>query len=160
MPTENKTTNLQLNSWLGTDKPMRTDFVSDNNILDTVIGNHLADTTKHFSTQDRNLLTNPFEIFTYVGDGTSIRSISINFNARIAFVFRKNVPLFEYDPVNGYIVTNCAIVCPGYGTAVGLSLSNNTINVSQGITTTNTPNTKVYVNLNSNKNNYVCILIK
>ena len=34
MPTENKTANLGLNSWLGTDKPQRADFVEDNRYSD------------------------------------------------------------------------------------------------------------------------------
>ena len=49
MPTENKTTNLSLNSWLATDKPKREDFVNDNNIIDTVLGTHIADTSLHIT---------------------------------------------------------------------------------------------------------------
>ena len=37
MPTSNKTPALSLNNWLGTDKPMRSDFTEDNLILDSVI---------------------------------------------------------------------------------------------------------------------------
>ena len=35
MPTSNKTPALSLNNWLGTDKPMRSDFTEDNLILDS-----------------------------------------------------------------------------------------------------------------------------
>lgn len=49
MPTENKTTNLSLNNWLATDKPKREDFVNDNNIIDTVLGTHIADTSLHIT---------------------------------------------------------------------------------------------------------------
>ena len=46
MPTNNKTSNLNLNSWLSTDKPKREDFVNDNIILDTAIGQHINNFTK------------------------------------------------------------------------------------------------------------------
>ena len=36
MPTNNKTPKLKLNSWLGTDKPMRSDFVEDNTLTVSV----------------------------------------------------------------------------------------------------------------------------
>lgn len=34
MGSTNKTSNLKLNSWIGSDKPQRVDFNYDNNILD------------------------------------------------------------------------------------------------------------------------------
>ena len=57
MPTSNKTPALSLNNWLGTDKPMRSDFTEDNLILDSVIGGHLQDAVSHLSAAtERNLI--------------------------------------------------------------------------------------------------------
>ena len=61
MPTNNKTPKLKLNSWLGTDKPMRSDFVEDNTLLDTLLGGHLEDSSLHLSESDRLSLTSPFK---------------------------------------------------------------------------------------------------
>ena len=43
MPTEQKTS-LGLNRWQGTDKPARSDFVADNETLDTLLTEHFGDT--------------------------------------------------------------------------------------------------------------------
>ena len=53
MPTSNKTPALSLNNWLGTDKPMRSDFTEDNLILDSVIVGHLQGAVSKLSAANR-----------------------------------------------------------------------------------------------------------
>ena len=138
MPTENKTANLGLNSWLGTDKPQRADFVEDNIIIDTAITNHLNDFDLHFSSDDRTLLKNPFKIGVFAGNGSSSQDITFDFYPRIVFVFLRNAPFTEYDSSNGYTKVNAAVVAAnGGGGTIGASLFLDTLTVSQSTSASN-----------------------
>ena len=55
MPTSHKT-GLGLNAWVGSDCPMRQDFVDDNALLDELISTHVNDQDQHLSAADRALL--------------------------------------------------------------------------------------------------------
>lgn len=69
MPTNQKTPHLGLNNWLETDKPMRTDFTSDNLLIDEALGGHMKDTTLHLTEEDRTVLSAPAHIMQYLGMG-------------------------------------------------------------------------------------------
>ncbi len=43
MPSTNKTANLELNQWIGTDKPKMADFNADNSLIDAAIGDLQSD---------------------------------------------------------------------------------------------------------------------
>ena len=157
MPTENKTTNLSLNNWLGTDKPQRSDFVEDNQILDEVIGNHLSNYTMHFSSSDRELLKNPFAIGGLAGDGNATCTHTFDFNPRCVFVFLKNAPFLEYDTENGYTVCNSAVVTTSRGGGtLGASLLLNELTLSQSTTAEN----RRFINLNKDGGQYFYIAFK
>lgn len=157
MPTENKTANLGLNSWLGTDKPQRADFVEDNTIIDTAITNHLNDFDLHFSSGDRTLLENPFKIGVFAGDGASTQDITFDFYPRIVFVFLRNAPFTEYNSSNGYTKINAAVVASsGGGGTIGVSLFLDTLTVSQS---TNASSGR-FTNLNANGSQYFYIAFK
>ena len=49
MSSTNKTTNLKLNDWVGTDVPQREDFNADNQRIDKAIGDHTGNTTVHIT---------------------------------------------------------------------------------------------------------------
>ena len=53
MPTSNKTPALSLNNWLGTDKPMRSDFTEVKLMLESGIGGQLRGAVGHLSGADR-----------------------------------------------------------------------------------------------------------
>ena len=53
MSSTNKTANLGLNSWIESDRPKRTDFVSDNTIIDNVLGNHVKDNGVHLTAEEK-----------------------------------------------------------------------------------------------------------
>lgn len=157
MPTENKTANLGLNSWLGTDKPQRADFVEDNTIIDTTITNHINDLEKHLSSSDRTLLKNPFVIGTYTGDGAASREIAFDFYPRFVLVFLRSAPFTEYDSSNGYTKANAAAVAAnGGGGTIGASLFLDTLTVSQSTSASDNK----FENLNENGSTYFYIAFK
>ena len=156
MPTENKTANLQLNSWLGTDKPQRADFVSDNTIIDAALGEHLADLTMHLSEDDRTLLTAPFKVGVISGDGNTSKDHTLAFYPKLVFVFLRNSPLIEYDTTNNYTRCNSAIVTSASGGTSGASLFLNTLTLSQSSAATNNR----FLNLNKSGGQYVYIAFK
>ena len=55
MSSTNKTTNLKLNDWVGTDVPQREDFNADNQRIDKAIGDHTGNTTVHITQAERDL---------------------------------------------------------------------------------------------------------
>lgn len=157
MPTENKTANLGLNSWLGTDKPQRLDFVQDNNILDSVISEHLKDFDLHVSAEDKNLIKNPFTIGVLAGDGASSQDHTFDFYPRCIFVFLRNAPFTEYDSTNGYTICNSAVVAAnGGGGTLGASLLLDTLTLSQSSSASNGR----FINLNKNGAQYFYIAFK
>ncbi len=113
---------LGLCDWLGSDTPMREDFCSDNRLIDEKLGSHLADASRHLSTNDRNLLSSPV-IGSYSGDGKQSRTISLGFKPRFGVVCAQgNFPLFQYSPDLGYVP--CALgFFSSSGCSLGLSLT-------------------------------------
>lgn len=159
MASTNKTTNLQLNSWLGTDKPTRTDFVNDNSILDEVIHNHIIDTNLHFTTNEKEKLDEPYLVYGRQGTGESTQSITLNFVPKIFIYFLRNEVPMKYDSTNGYTLCNAGIIvnCSGVGFAsAGISLNGSTVTVSQSTTATD----GVFLNLNKSYTQYSYVAFK
>ena len=92
MSSTNKTKNLGLNSWIGSDKPERIDFNTDNEKLDKVITEHIQDTVVHIDDSEREKWNNYMFTGMYYGDGSLTRTITTScpFEARIGFVFANN----------------------------------------------------------------------
>lgn len=95
MSSTNKTGNLGLNSWIGSDVPKREDFNSDNAKIDTAVGGHMHDTVQHVTQDDRNRWDGNFYIAIYYGNGTPSRRVETKcpFTARFAIVFAHNYPV-------------------------------------------------------------------
>lgn len=158
MPTSNKTTNLNLNSWLSTDKPKREDFVSDNNIIDSILGSHIADEVMHLSTSDRESLANPFYFDILVGTGDSSYTHVLDIEPQFVFVYLKNKPLIKYDCDNSCTVCNCGIAVAGYGGTEGITLNGSYLKLNQSQSYPSEGGT--YTNLNSNAGQYICIALR
>lgn len=130
MSSSNKTANLGLNSWLGSDKPSRTDFNSDNEIIDSYFNNHTTDMQMHLSESDRERLEEPYYIGTYFGDGKTRRTIDTQcpFNPTFGIIFCINYPMgiSNYETKMHY---NYAAFVSIRGGNLGASLSGNQINV-------------------------------
>lgn len=78
MSSTNKSENLKLNQWIGTDVPSRQDFCDDNRIIDQAVGGHITDYAKHVTTDEKYAWNNPYYMTTFYGDGTANRSIVLN----------------------------------------------------------------------------------
>ena len=92
MSSTNKTKKLNLNSWIGSDKPERIDFNTDNEIIEKAICGHTEDTVVHIEQSERDKWNNYMFTGMYYGDGSVSRVIETDcpFEARIGFVFANN----------------------------------------------------------------------
>lgn len=88
MSSTNKTTNLKLNDWVGTDVPQREDFNADNQRIDKAIGDHTGNTTVH-SPRRSGPVGAPFYYYNYFGNGKATRKVEVPspFRPRFAIVF-------------------------------------------------------------------------
>lgn len=129
MPTNNKTA-LGLNSWVGTDKPMRADFVADNVLLDSLLTGHFNDTQKHLSPADRALLTEGFVLARYTGNGAGSQDITLPFEAKIVIVYGYRKPAASYNAAAGYNECSFAVITP-LGGMQGVYLDGNILTVCQ-----------------------------
>lgn len=157
MPTNNKTPNIGLNSWISTDKPKRTDFVADNSILDTVISAHLNDHTSHITGDERTRFLDSFIIGGYAGSGDASMTISLSIEPRFVLVYLRNSPFTQYDSTNSYMLCNAGMSAGPYGKTTGVTLQDNELTVQQ---TQGTPSNGVFLNLNKENAQYVYIVFK
>lgn len=94
MSSTNKTQRLGLNSWIGSDKPQRIDFNTDNEKIDAAITQHTEDNVVHITENEREKWNTYMYMGMYYGDGTTKRVIQTDcpFEARIGFVFANSRP--------------------------------------------------------------------
>lgn len=156
MPTNQKTP-LGLNSWLGTDKPKRSDFVDDNTLLDGLLTGHFNDASKHLAAGDRTLLTQAFVMGGYTGSGAAQQSVTLPFEARLVIVFCLRSPALAYRSGGGYYENNFSIVGPGGG-MTGLYLDKAKLTVTQGLTVPSAGG--IRTNLNAEDEEYVYIAFR
>lgn len=157
MPTQNKTTNFQLNSWLATDKPKREDFVSDNTIIDTVLGNHINNSNIHISGNLSDIIDNKFAFGLITGNGQESKTTTLSFTPKFFIVYLINQPPIKYDTENEYYLYNFAMGNNTNGCTKGLSISGTSVTLSQS---TSTPSDGVFLNLNKTYGQYVYFAIK
>ena len=158
MASTNKTTNLKLNNWIGSDKPKREDFVNDNNIIDTKLGAHILNENIHITDALKEKILSPFTLSTFYGDGTASQEITLSFVPKIVIVFAQDKPFYEYDKTNDYTITNAAIAATNStGASSGIYLNSAKFTVYQSQTT---PTNGVYNNLNNSNLTYTYIAFK
>lgn len=153
MASTNKTPNLRLNRWLDSDRPKRMDFVSDNNIIDSVLGTHLNDSTSHLTPSEKDKVDEPFEICILYGTGESSTYLTLDFNPSFVMAFKMGSPACEYAGSRNVINTAYA---SRIGTSLGISISNNQVTFYQG----SVPDTNYYNNMNKDNAQYVVIAFK
>ena len=90
MASSNYTSNLGLCNWAATDCPKRADFVSDNQIIDSTLGGHIADTAAHLTAAEKTKALQPYTTVIYSGDGTDNRAITTDFAPSMVMVYKKN----------------------------------------------------------------------
>lgn len=154
MATSNYTPNLHLSAWDASDRPKRADFVSDNTIIDTQLGGHLANGNVHVTAAEKAKLSEPFVTMMYAGDGESQRTITLDFQPKTVFVYRRNVPFVTYD--NSVNVVNAACGVYGQGASKGVTVTSSGVVVNEEATATD----GVRVSLNENYAQYTLIAFK
>jgi hypothetical protein len=92
MPSSYKTTHLRLNQWIGSDIPKRTDFNSDNIMVEEICGSHINNAQIHITQDERSKWNAPFVTGKYNGSGQVERTISLGFTPAFVQVFAANKP--------------------------------------------------------------------
>lgn len=156
MSSTNKTQNLELNSWLGSDIPQMADFNRDNAIIDSAFGSHNANADIHITAAERARWNNVYGITAYTGNGSSSRTVALDlsFTPRWGIVFAQNKTPDVTDFSNTADYNYFGIVTTG-GSMQGLSLSGTNLNVSQSPTAVLG---KEYRSFNEVSVNYICIM--
>lgn len=153
MASSKKTANLGLNNWTETDCPKRSDFVSDNQIIDNLVGNHIKDSSLHLTSSEKDRVSVPFDINTYYGTGEASTELQFNYSPKFVIVCKKNSPLQTSKSSN--IVINAAIAST-VGVSGGIKISNKTVTVKQSATAEN----GIMYNLNDSNSEYMIITFK
>lgn len=153
MASSNYTPNLHLNAWDASDRPKRADFVSDNAIIDTKLGEHIANSGIHVSAAEKAQLNEPYVILMYSGNGESERTIELDFHPRFVFVYKRGVPFVTYS--NSVNVINAASGSYGQGTSVGITIIGSGVLVCES-----TASNGIRVSLNENLKQYTLIAFK
>lgn len=154
MATSEYTPNLQLSKWTENDRPKRADFVSDNNIIDTQLGGHLANSAIHVTAEEKEKISAPAVPVIYAGSGESTRTITLGFQPKLVLVYKRGVPPVTYS--GGAIVVNAAVGYYGYGTEAGLTVNTSGVVVTQASEASN----GVRMNLNESGAQYTVVAFK
>lgn len=149
------TPNLGLCQWEPADRPKRIDFVNDNSIIDTKLGEHLANTYVHVTQAEKEKYNSPYRVLTYAGDGANSKTISLDTSYTFAIVFQKYYPPVETDSA-GNSVVHMAIVGRQFGSNSNLTLKSDSIVVTQDTTASD----GVINNFNENEGQYVVLLFR
>ncbi len=138
MASTNKTEKLRLNAWVESDRPQRTDFNSDNSIIDTALGGHLEDDDLHLTSEEKSRVSRPFTAVYYVGTGAESLKVTLPLVAQAALVYREDMPFTVYDSSTGVNKVYGAVAFSGAGASAGVTLSGNGyVTVMQSTTAVN-----------------------
>ena len=148
------TTRLGLCKWADSDRPKRADFVSDNTIIDNVLGGHVNNSAVHMSTQEKEKALEPYSSIIYTGTGTAERTLAADFRPTFAMVYKKNAPPSEYS--DGVNVVNCGFALYTHGGTSGVSISSSGVTVTQEQTASNGKR----ISLNEVGCQYVMVIFK
>lgn len=136
MSSTNKTGELELNKWIGSDIPQMEDFNRDNEIIDKTLGEHIWDVSKHVTAEQKKAWSNPLGCASYIGNGSDSRSIKLNmgFEPSVCFVFATNnaVGLSDFGNNVHYNYFGIATV---NGSTYGLNIDGEMLEVKNAATT-------------------------
>lgn len=155
MASTSYTNNLGLCAWDGTDRPKRIDFVNDNAIIDEKLGEHLINSNIHVTAEEKIQFLNPYTVFSYAGDGAKTKTFTLDGTYTFAIIFQKFYPPVEIDD-SGNVVSRFSIVGRVFGSSSSVSLTSNTIVVTQDTEATD----GVINNFNESAGQYVVVLFK
>lgn len=153
MASTSYTGHLGLCAWQGNDRPKRIDFVNDNAIIDKKLGEHLIDTNKHVTAEEKIRFANPYSVFSYAGDGSKTKTFQLDDSYSFAIVFQKFCPSVEIDD-NSDTVVHFAVAGRVFGSSTGVTLTGNSLIVTQDEQATE----GVKNNFNEAQGQYVALL--
>ncbi|MGW8113786.1 hypothetical protein ACVS9P_01155 [Caproicibacterium sp. NSD3] len=151
MSNQNKTS-LGLHDWKADDKPVRLDFVQDNQLLDSLLTAHFNDNSRHRNADDPV----PMTINSYVGDGKAQQVISLPFAARLVLVYCQNLSAVGVR-TGGELGAYCAFAVPSERAMAGLFLDGTSLIVMQD---SDTSTTKVHNSFNETNTEYEYIAFR
>lgn len=158
MPSSNKTANYKLNSWVSSDKPMMSDFNSDNELIDAILHSHITDANVHISAEEKSKLGESFEIGLFAGDGAGSKTHTMPFEPKMIMVCLRGTALNRYDSTGGYNVVNSAFALNGNrGGSVGITLSERNVTLTQTQTAVAGED---FINLNKSGGQYLYVAFK
>lgn len=134
MPSTNKTPKLGLNSWVESDKPRCEDFVQDNTILDTILGEHFANEVQHLTTADRLKLNEGLIVGSRTGTGAEEVAITLDFEPKLFLIYAKDKPVLESNFTSSYTMVNYGVATQ-WGSTAGLAMSGKKVTLKQSKTT-------------------------
>ena len=108
MGSASKTTNLDLNQWASTDRPVRMDFVEDNRKIDEAVGDHINNGAIHMTEALKGKLENPYEVKLYGGTGASEGKVYFDFDVKYVIVFTIGKSPISYNNSIVYINSGMA----------------------------------------------------
>lgn len=135
MASSSFTSNLGLCNWAATDRPKRADFVSDNNIIDSAVGGHIANTTMHLTAAEKQRALQPYTTVVYAGTGEDNRTVTTSVSPRFVIVFKRNAAPVEYT--GGVNIINSGTAAYGHGGTAGVSITSGGFTVRQQSAATN-----------------------
>ncbi len=153
MSSTNRTTNLGLNQWLETDRPKRTDFVSDNVIIDNVLGGHVNDTARHLTADEKAYISQPFITMIAYGTGNENTVVHLDFAPSLVIASKIGAPPVK---VSGSVVYVNSGVATRQGASAGLRIEGNDIYLCESTQAEN----GVFLNLNENYSQYVLTIFR
>lgn len=155
-----KTEFLDLNKWIGSDKPKREDFVSDNQKIDDAFNKHINLSDIHVSDMEKDKWNKASEkqyiIGTYTGDGYPTQNIDVGFEIDFVVVYAKNKMPYIMTAINQSMSGYMAIGSR-YGSSYGVSIKDKAFSV---ILTSNQSVDGILSKLNEKDLEYIYIAFK
>ena len=154
MASSSFTTNLGLCNWTENDRPKRADFVSDNGIIDSVLGGHVNNTAVHLTPAEKSKALSPFETYIYTGNGEASRTIVTDFRPSFALVYKRTEAPIAYS--SGVTVVNSGCAVYGSGGTAGVSIGSDGVVVQEEAVASNGRR----ISLNEEDSQYTIIAFK
>ncbi len=154
MASSSFTSNLGLCNWAADDRPKRADFVSDNQIIDTALGGHIADAGIHLTQAEKEKALVPYISMVYAGNGEDNRAVITSFAPKFVMVFKRYSGFTSYE--NGITVIHAGAAAYGNGGTEGVSINSSGFTVRQQNTAVNGRR----ISLNENDCQYMAVLFK
>lgn len=157
MSSTNKTPNLGLNNWAGSDRPQRADFNSDNLLLDTLAGGHIKNGDIHVTAAEKEKWNGPVAFSMYFGTNADSREIKLGYQPTAVFVYPQDMPMLAINFDTR--VTECYFGAAG-GTfnSRGISITSDGFNVRNNYRYQSSSNDVVM--LNKANTNYIFLAWK